>query len=335
MRKEKNNFHKYIIGFWIAFALPIVVLTVVFTLISYGKLGYMPTFEDLENPNSNIASEVISDDHKVLGQYFYQNRTFVDYSELSPYVIQALIATEDVRFYRHSGIDFRSLLRVMVRTVLLRDHSAGGGSTLTQQLAKQLFHESAGNIFERVWQKLNEWVIAIKLEKSYTKEEIISLYLNQVDFLNLAVGIKSAAKVYFNSTPDSLKLEQAAMLIGMVKNPAIFNPLRRPEKTLLRRNVVLAQMKKYGYLDENVYDSVATLPLTIDYQKVDHHMGLAPYFREYLRLIMNADKPHRRKYNSYASFKDDSLDWVNNPLFGWCNKTLSQTAHPTIYIKTG
>lgn len=313
--EEKKK--KYTRNFWIIFATPFAVLFLLFFLISEGWLGYMPKFEELENPQIDLAARVLTEDRELLGKYFNpkNNRTTVNYQELSPYLVNALIATEDIRFHKHSGIDARGLVRAVVFL-----GNRGGASTITQQLAKQLYHERSPSILVRLWQKFNEWVIAVKLEKSYTKEEIIAMYLNQVDFLNLAVGVESASSVYFNTTPDSLKLEEAAALVGMVQNPSVYNPLRRPELTQKRRNIVLRQLYKYKYITEEVYDSVKTIPLSIDYQRVDHSEGYGTYFREYLRLIMNADKPERSDYGSYASYKGDSLDWVKDPLFGWCNK---------------
>ncbi|MDP3431740.1 MAG: transglycosylase domain-containing protein, partial [Bacteroidota bacterium] len=280
------------------------------------------TFEDLENPESLLASEVVSADSVILGKYFMENRTFVNYEEFSPQLLNALIATEDVRFFEHSGIDIRGLFRVF-KGILTADSKSGGGSTISQQLAKMLFpRDVLDNKFELIIRKFKEWVIAVKLEKSYTKEEILTMYLNKYDFLNLAVGIKSAAAIYFNTSPDSLRLEQAAMLVGMAKNSSLYNPVRRAELTLQRRNVVLSQMQKYGYISKSVRDSAKALPLGLDYHKVDFKTGLAPYFREYLRIAMNAKKPVRSDYRAWQmqKFREDSVDWQMNPLYGWCNK---------------
>ncbi len=231
-------------------------------------MGFMPSVEDLANPKTNLATEVYSSDQILIGKYFKENRLNVGYDELSPNLVNALIATEDVRFHEHSGIDFKSLGRVIFKTIISRDESSGGGSTITQQLAKMLFpRESFSSKSEIVIRKLKEWVIAVKLEKQYTKEEITALYFNKFDFLNLAVGIKTASTVYFNTTPDSLSIEQAAMLVGMAKNPSLFNPLRRLEKTRKRRNVVLNQMVKYNYITKEMYDSLKVLPFSADYAK--------------------------------------------------------------------
>lgn len=323
MERDITVYKRYIRNFWIIYASGVVAVMLLFFVIAEGWLGTMPTFEDLENPENLLASEIVSADHVVLGKYFFkENRSFVSYEEFNPELLNALVATEDVRFFSHSGIDARGLIRV-VKGILTADTSSGGGSTISQQLAKMLFpRDNLDNKFELILRKFKEWVIAVKLEKSYTKEEILTMYLNKYDFLNLAVGIKSAAAVYFNTTPDSLRLEQAAMLVGMAKNSSLYNPVRRPELTLQRRNVVLSQMAKYGYITKAVRDSAKALPLGLDYHKVDFKTGLAPYFREYLRIAMNANKPDRADYRGWQiqKYREDSVEWVNNPLYGWCNK---------------
>ncbi|HZL10114.1 MAG TPA: transglycosylase domain-containing protein [Prolixibacteraceae bacterium] len=322
MEKDISVFKKYIRIFWIVFASGVVAVALMFFMIAQGMLGFMPSFEDLENPESLLASEVVSADGVVMGKYFKENRSFVTFEELSPNLLNALVATEDVRFYEHSGIDMRGLVRVL-KGILTADTNSGGGSTISQQLAKMLFpRDVLDNKLELIFRKFKEWVIAVKLEKSYTKEEILTMYLNKYDFLNLAVGIKSAASVYFNTTPDSLRIEQAAMLVGMAKNSSLYNPVRRAELTLQRRNVVLSQMEKYGYISKEVCDSVQTLPLFLDFHKVDFKTGLAPYFREYLRQALNASKPERSDYGAWQmqKYKEDSVEWETNPLYGWCTK---------------
>ena len=260
----------------------------------------MPPVEDLENPNYKFATEVMSEDGQVLGTYSYskENRIYVGYNELSPNVVNALIATEDVRFRSHSGIDAIALFRAIVKRGLFFQKNAGGGSTITQQLSKQLFSPSADNIIERLFQKPIEWVIAVKLERYYTKEEILTMYLNKFDFLNNAVGIKTAAFTYFGCEPSQLKIEEAATLIGMCKNPAYFNPVRFNERSRGRRNVVLDQMRKADYITSEECDSLQALPLTLNYHRVDHKEGLATYFREYLRKVLTAKKPDRGDYRS-------------------------------------
>ncbi|MDR1882439.1 MAG: transglycosylase domain-containing protein [Prevotella sp.] len=283
----------------------------------------MPDVEELENPIDKYASQIYSSDGILLGTYSLaqNNRIYSNYGDLSPYLVQALVATEDARFYSHSGIDAYALARALVKTIILQQPS--GGSTITQQLAKQLYSPPAENWMVRVFlRKPIEWVIASKLERYYTKDEIINLYLNQFDFLNNGVGIQSAAQVYFNKTPKDLKIEEAATLIGMCKNPHYFNPRRQPERTKGRRNVVLDLMRKNDYITQHQYDSLKQVPLKLDFKRVDHKDGLAPYFREYLRLTLNAKKPDRANYASWQreQFAIDSLNWETNPLYGWCGK---------------
>ena len=309
---------------WIFIALISLVCVFIFFSIAKGWIGYMPPVEDLENPNYKFATEVFSEDGKVLGTYSYskENRVFVGYNDLSPNIINALIATEDVRFAEHSGIDAYALTRAVVKRGILMQKNAGGGSTITQQLSKQLYSPSADNVMERLFQKPIEWVIAVKLERYYTKEEILTMYLNKFDFLNNAVGIKTAAFTYFGCEPKDLKIEEAATLVGMCKNPSLYNPVRYNERSRGRRNVVLDQMRKAGYITEAERDSLQALPLKLKYNRVDHKEGLATYFREYLRGALTAKKPDKANYRGWQMQKyyEDSLDWENNPLFGWCEK---------------
>lgn len=309
---------------WRVFVGSILFVILFFTLLSQGLLGFMPTFEELENPKSNLATEIISADQKVLGTFYEENRSYAEYDEISPNLINALIATEDVRFYSHSGIDARGLGRVFFRTIILQDKGSGGGSTITQQLAKLLFHGQASNLWERSVQKLKEWIISVKLERSYTKEEILTMYLNKAPFIYDAYGIKSASKTFFNASSDSLKVEQAAVLVGMLKNPALYNPVRRPELTQKRRNVVLNQMFKAKFITQAEVDSLKKLPLALEFKRLDHTEGLAPYFREYIRLTISANEPIRENYPSYLQqkFVEDSIEWATNPIYGWINKNL-------------
>jgi penicillin-binding protein 1A len=277
-----RKFNKYLIFFWTLFFLFVSGIGLMFTGISLGWFGFMPSFEELENPQTFLASEIISHDGKLLGTYYVENRSKSHFQEISPKLVQALIATEDVRYMEHSGIDAKALVRVLYGAVTMQDK--GGGSTITQQLAKNLFpREYNQNIFQLGFRKFKEWVIAVKLEKRYSKEEIIAMYLNQIDFLNLAVGIKSAARVYFSTTPIELDYLQSAMLIGMVQNPSYYNPLRRPKLVRQRRNVVLNQMAKYGYVSQYAADTLKTKPLGLQFQRVDHNIGTATYFKEFLR----------------------------------------------------
>jgi penicillin-binding protein 1A len=279
---SKSITNKYLRIFWITIIGIILFIVLLFWLISSGMLGYIPTFEELENPNSNLASEIYSEDGVLLGKYYVENRSTTRFSELDTNLVNALIATEDIRFYKHSGIDFKAVFRAFSGAVV--GQNKGGGSTITQQFAKLLFHERPESKAKRILQKLNEWVIAVKLEQRYSKDEIIALYLNKFDFVNNAVGIKSAAKIYFNTSPDSLKLEESAVLIGMLKNPALYNPVRRPDTVLARRNVVLRQMERYGFISSLIYDSIRQLPLDMSkFGREDHVTGQATYFREFLR----------------------------------------------------
>ena len=295
-------------------------------MIYHGYIGYMPPVEGLLNPEDRFASRLFTSDGVEMGRFYQSrnNRVYADYSEISPNVINALIATEDERFMQHSGIDIMALSRVLFKTILLRQKNAGGGSTITQQLAKQLYSPESDGLMDRFIQKPVEWAIAVKLERYYTKEEIIKMYLNQFDFLNNAVGIKTAAHVYFNTTPDSLKIEQAAMLVGMAKNPSLYNPARadRKDAAVGRRNVVLQQMLKADLITEAECDSLCALPLEIKFTKVDHKDGIAPYFREAVRLMMQAKEPRRGDYPDWDQqrFVDDSIQWATNPLYGWVEK---------------
>ena len=282
-----------IISFWLLFVIAVGAVVLLFSAIAKGSIGYMPPVEQLENPIDKYASQVVSADGKTLGIYAHSqdNRIMVNYNDLSPDLVKALIATEDVRFAKHSGIDAQGLFRAVVKRGILMQKSGGGGSTITQQLAKQLFSPSVDNVMERLFQKPIEWVIAVQLERYYTKEEIINMYLNKFDFLYNAVGIQSAARVYFGKTPKTLKIEEAATLVGMCKNPSYFNPRRHNERTRGRRNTVLEQMQKAGYITQAECDSLKALPLTLHFSRMDHKEGLAPYFREYLRLFLTAKKP--------------------------------------------
>ena len=314
----------FIIVLWALLLIGILATYIIFSAISDGKIGYVPPIEELENPNLKFATQVISDDGKVLGTWSLskENRLYVGYEDLSPNLVHALVATEDVRFSEHSGIDARAFMRALIKRGVFMQKNAGGGSTITQQLAKQFYSPTADNVMERLLQKPIEWVIAVKLERYYTKEEILTMYLNKFDFLNNAVGIKTAAGTYFSKEPKDLSIEEAATLIGMCKNPSLYNPRRFNERTRGRRNVVLDQMRKAGYLTEAECDSLQALPLVLRYRPVDHNDGLATYFREYLRGVLNAKKPVKKNYRGWQmqKFYEDSLAWETNPLYGWCAK---------------
>lgn len=305
-KKTPENFNKYLKVFWIIVFSPGILGILIFGTIALGLWGFMPSFEELENPKSNLASEIYSSDGQLLGTFFIHNRSNVSFEELSPNLVNALVATEDIRFHNHSGVDVRSIMRVIFRNIIGGQRSAGGGSTLSQQLAKNLFpRQDDPGKFRMVIIKLKEWVTAARLERNYTKDEIIAMYLNTVDFGSHAFGIKSAAKTYFNTSPDSLKVEEAAVLVGLLKAPSWFHPVRNPERAFLRREVVLHQMARYGFLTQHEYDSLRVLPMDMSqFQVQDHNTGLATYFREYLRQDLvqwsqNRLKPDGTHYNIY------------------------------------
>ncbi len=332
MEKETNNktdkkrFRIYLAAIWGLFLVPFLALVTIFILISTGRMGFMPTFEDLENPQNNISSQVFSADGKLLGNYYLQNRIFVEFDELSANVVNALLATEDIRFRRHAGIDARGLARVGIKSVLLQQ-DAGGGSTISQQLAKNLFPRDTTTYRFGISRKVNlgvskfkEWVTAVKLERNYTKDEIIVMYLNTVDFGSHSFGIKTAARTFFNTTPDSLKVEEAALLIGILQRPSWLSPVRNPERAVARRNVVLNQMYRYDFISQRERDSLSRLDLELDYLVQDHTVGPARHFRERLRTQIIAREPRRESYLFYERFREDSIEWANNPLYGWVNK---------------
>ena len=320
------------ITLWILLILGLGCVAGAFYAIWQGWIGYMPNLYQLENPVNKYASQALSADGKLLGTWSYSraNRIFVGYDDLSPWLVKALVATEDERFYQHSGIDYRALARAVVKRVIMGQSNAGGGSTITQQLAKQLYSDVAQSTMERALQKPIEWVIAVKLERYYTKEEIITMYLNYFDFLHNAVGIKTAAKTYFNKEPKNLSVTEAATLIGMCKNPSYFNPVRKPDRCRDRRNVVLEQMVKAGYLSKADADVHKLEPLALRFHRVDHKEGIATYLRERLRTMLMAKKPVRSNYASWQDqkFYEDSLAWETDPLYGWCNKNRKKDGTP-------
>ncbi|MBO7646025.1 MAG: transglycosylase domain-containing protein [Prevotella sp.] len=317
----------------------IVLVLLIFVFIWNGWVGYMPDMEDLQNPIDRYATQIYSADGKVIGTWNQdrENRVHDGFDKISSYVVQALVATEDVRFYEHSGIDFIALSRAIVKRGLFGQTSAGGGSTITQQLAKQLYSGKAHSTFERMLQKPIEWVIAIKLERNFTKEEIVMMYLNQFDFLHNAVGIKTAANTYFSKEPHDLTLEEAAMLIGLCKNPSYFNPVRHEQRCQERRNVVLQQMQKAGYISDEEYAQAAAKPLELKFHRTDHKDGTATYFREFLRRYLMANKPEKDKYPSWqhVQYTIDSIAWEQDPLYGWCNKNTKKDGTPYNIYKDG
>lgn len=334
MPSENNRSSYYLRIFWLVVTVPVLLFILTFILVSSGKFGELPTFENLENPENNIASEIYSEDNQLLGKFFIENRTFVEFDELNPYLVSALVATEDIRFEKHSGIDARGLARVMFRTIL-GGQNTGGGSTISQQLAKNLFNTRDSRKRNFIVRKLNmvvfklkEWNTAVRLERFYTKKEILVMYLNTVPFGHESYGIKSASRVFFNNTPDSLRIEEAATLVGLLKAPTYYSPVLNPDNALKRRNVVLSQMVKYGFLEPQVRDSLASLPMLVNYRAQGHAAGMATYFRTFIRLMLTANMPVKENYYSYASYKADSVRWETDPLYGWANKNFKPDGSP-------
>lgn len=320
--------HRWIIFIWCIIFIPIVLVSLF--VAGVGLFAEIPSFEELENPKSYLATELISEDNKIIATYHIENRVHVDYQDLSPYLISAAIATEDNRFYQHNGIDFISLGRVMVKTFILGNSaSGGGGSTITQQLAKTLFpREEATGRFPGekqvllVISKFKEWITAVKLERNYTKEEIITMYMNAIFFGSNAYGIKAAANTYFNKEPWELNVEESATLVGIVNKPTRYNPVFNYDKSIIRRNHVISQMNKYGYLGNAEADSIMQLPIVLDYNQQDHNAGHAPYFRDMLRKYMNAHEPNKSSYYYEEDYIADKTLWEEDPLYGWLNKNL-------------
>ncbi len=341
-KKKKGPSPETIKWIWIAAFAPFALLFLMLLLAAMGLFGRMPSFEELENPRSNLATEIYSEDGKVLGTFFVQNRSYVQYAELFPAdsalhirldgrevppVVAALISTEDARFRSHSGIDIPSLARVAVKTVMLQNTSQGGGSTITQQLAKNLFPRdtarNSGAIARKaklVTAKLKEWITALKLEYNYTKEEIAAMYLNTVEYGSNAYGIKSAAHTFFNKEPNELNVQEAAVLVGVVNAPSKYSPVRNPENALRRRNLVISRMEDAGALTKKQRDSLCALPIVLNYKPVSHNEGTATYFREMLRLVMNAERPKRSQFYNEWDFNQAEKEYNENPLYGWCLK---------------
>lgn len=314
---------KFVKILWGAYAAIILLVILSVSFVELGWIGYMPPIAELQSPISKYASQVISADGRLMGTWSRnENRVFVGYDSISPHLFDALVSTEDERFYDHSGIDARALSRAVVKRGIMGHKGAGGGSTITQQLAKQLYSSSAESTMQRLVQKPVEWIIAVELERHYTKEEILTLYLNYFDFLHNAVGIKTAANVYFGKAPKDLSIVESATLVGMCKNPSYFNPVREPERCRQRRNVVLQQMVKSGKLSETEYATLSEEPLKLNFHRIDHKEGLGAYVREYLRRFMMADKPDPSQYKSWQrqQYYEDSLHWETDPLYGWCKK---------------
>ena len=321
--------------FWIIITAPVALIVALLLLV--WAFAEIPSFEELENPDSKLATQVIADDGEtILTTFHIENRTYASYEELAPSLVQAAVATEDKRFYNHSGIDMIGLGRVALKTVLMHDSSQGGGSTITQQLAKTLYprREVRSKIpgwskVVMVWIKLKEWITAVKLERNYTKEEIVDMYLNSIFFGSSAYGVKAAALTFFGKRPADLTVEESAMLVGMVNKPTRYNPRLNPDKALVRRNFVIGQMEKAGYLTKAERDSIREIPINVDnYQVQDHNAGLAPYFRDMLRRTMNAKKPKRSDYSVREEYSADSLRWAQDELYGWLTKNTKANGEP-------
>ena len=340
-KKQNNKTRQIVKWLWIVAMAPLVLLALMLTLTAVGAFGTMPSFEELENPKSNLATEVYADNGQVLGSFFVQNRSYVQYADLFPEdpaqlvrvaghdmppIAAALVATEDARFYTHSGIDLVSLARVGVKTIAMQRSSQGGGSTITQQLAKNLFprgkrgENKIVRTAKLVVSKFKEWITALKLEYNYTKEEIVAMYLNTVEYGSNAFGIKSAATTFFGKTPAELNIQEAAVLVGVVNAPTRYSPVRNPENAIRRRNTVLKRIEAAGGITKAQYDSLAALPITLNYRPVSHNYGRATYFREMLRLTMNAQRPKRRNYYTTWDYEQACKEYDENPLIGWCHK---------------
>ena len=355
-QSKKYNYRRIVKWMWGIVFIPVGMAAAILLLTAAGAFGRMPSFEELENPKSNLATEVYSDDGKILGTFFVQNRSYVQYADLFPEdeqlrlnlegkevppVVAALISTEDVRFRSHSGIDFRSLVRVGVKTLILQRHQ-GGGSTITQQLAKNLFPRDTvrnrGKIARNsklVIAKFKEWITAIKLEYNYTKEEIAAMYLNTVEYGSNSFGIKSAAHTFFNKEPNELNIQEAAMLVGVVNAPTRYSPVRNPENAMKRRNLVLSRMRAAGALTRQQYDSISALPIILNYKPVSHNEGQATYFREMLRLVMNAKRPVRRQFYNEWDYEQAVREYDENPLYGWCLKNRRADGEPYDIYRDG
>jgi penicillin-binding protein 1A len=311
--------------FWIIITFPVLFLFLMLLLV--WVFADIPSFKELENPDSKLATQILADDGEILTTFHIENRTYVTYEELSPNIVHAAVATEDRRFYRHSGIDFKGLGRVFFKTILLGKSNQGGGSTITQQLAKTLYPRNEMKKipvvyhFNMLWTKLKEWITAVKLERNYTKDEIITMYLNSVFFGSSAYGIRAASETFFGKLPKDLTVEESAVLVGMINKPTRYNPALNPDKALVRRNFVIDKMHDSGYITKAERDSIQQIPITLHYEVQDHNAGRAPYFRDMLRRVMSAKKPRRSSYTVMEDYAADSLAWATDDLYGWLEKT--------------
>ncbi|MBR3387419.1 MAG: transglycosylase domain-containing protein [Bacteroidales bacterium] len=330
----ENTKKKIIRWFWILLLAPIALILLLLVIVwAFAKI---PSYEELENPDSKLATQVIAEEGEILTTYHIENRTFVSYEELPLHLVQATVATEDARFYSHSGIDIPSLFRVLFKTLLSRDTSQGGGSTITQQLAKTLYpRKEHASKLDMIWIKLREWITAVKLERNYTKEEIVDMYLNAVFFGSNSYGIQSASLQFFGKNPIDLTVEESAVLVGMVNKPTRYNPAINPDKALERRNLVLARMQEKDYLSKADLDSLRNIPIVLHQRGMDRTTGVGPYFRDMLRRTMSAERPRRKSYPTVEDFRVDSLQWADDPLYGWLNKNLKSDGTPYDLDKDG
>ena len=330
----ENTRKKIVRWFWILLLTPIALVMILLGVV--WAFTEIPTIEELENPESKLATQVIAEEGEILTTYHIENRTFVGYDELPLHLVQATVATEDARFYSHSGIDIPSLFRVLFKTLLSRDSSQGGGSTITQQLAKTLYpRKEHASKLDMIWIKLREWITAVKLERNYTKEEIVDMYLNAVFFGSNSYGIQSASLQFFGKNPIDLKVEESAVLVGMVNKPTRYNPAINPDKALERRNLILGRMRDQDYLTRAECDSLRNLPIVLHARNVDRTTGVGPYFRDMLRRTMTAERPQRKDYPDVEDYRADSLQWVEDPLYGWLNKNLKSDGTPYDLDKDG
>ena len=326
--------------FWTILCIPAGALLLLVALTAAGAFGRLPSFEELENPKSNLATEIYAADGELIGSFYVQNRSYVDYEDLSPALVAALVSTEDARFYTHSGIDFISLSRVAIMTLALGRRDEGGGRTITQQLAKNLFPRdttSYRNPLVRggrmVVTKLKEWVTAVKLEYNYTKEEIIAMYLNTVFYGSNSYGIKAAARTFFDKDPSELNIQEAALLVGVVNAPTRYSPVRNPDLSLARRNVVMTRMKQQHYLTRHQLDSLEQLPIDLHFTPISHNDGVATYFREMIRNVMNMPRPTKRQYG--RDYEAELERWESNPIYGWCHKNVKTDGTPYDIYRDG
>ncbi len=358
MKLNKINKGKWLMTLlWVAIASPFVLIAALLTLAAYGLFGRLPSFEELENPKSNLATEIYSDSGEVIGTFFIENRSHMQYEELfavnpanrivldgepTPTVVAALIATEDERFRDHGGVDIPSLFRVGIKTIAMQNQSQGGGSTITQQLAKNLFprdtvrtHSSVERASKLVVTKLKEWITAFKLEHNYTKEEIAAMYLNTVAYGSNAYGIKSASQTFFNKMPNELNVQEAALLVGVVNAPTRYSPVSNPENSRVRRNLVISRLATSGAISRSVADSLIQLPIELDYSPVSNNYGQATYFREMLRLTMNAERPKRNQFYTQWDYEQAIKQYDENPIYGWCKKNTKADGTPYNIYRDG